>query len=87
MDEVPIPGVGDNKDSFKLFQALYDAPAYVRRAREVEGAYERLLQRCRKQRDDWLPMVKLRLGVVKARAGEWAALGPCLADGDQLRRL
>ena len=37
MDEVLIPSVDDNKDAFKLFQAMYDAPAYVRRARATVG--------------------------------------------------
>ena len=87
MDEVLIPGVDDNKDAFKLFQALYDAPAYVRRARATEAAYDHVLTRCRRQRNEWLLMVRLRLGTVKALAGEWTALLPCLADERQLAQL
>ena len=87
MDEVSIPGVENSRDAFKTFQAMYDAPAYVRRARGVEAAYDGLIERCRRQRDEWLAMVRLRLGVLRAMAGEWPALLPCLADEEQLRRL
>jgi hypothetical protein len=87
VDEVPILGVQETKDAFKTFQAMYGAPAYVRRAREVEAALERLLQRCRTQRDEWLPMVRLRLGILKALAGAWPALAPLLADEKQLGQL
>jgi hypothetical protein len=83
VDEVPIPSVEDAKNSFKIFQSIYDAPAYVRRAREVEGAYEHLLARCRRQREEWLPMVKLRLGTLRALAGGWQPLIPLLADPGQ----
>lgn len=86
MDEVPIPGV-DDRDAFKTFVGIYGGPAYVRRAREVEGALEHVLARCRKQRDDWLPMVRLRLGVLKAMAGDLFALAPLLADEEQLGHL
>jgi hypothetical protein len=87
VDEVLIPSVDDYKNAYKLFQALYDAPAYVRRARATEAAYELLLTRCRRQRDEWLLIVRLRLGTLKALAGEWAALLPCLADEQQLASL
>src|SRR5262245_16421341 len=87
VDEVLIPSVDDSKNAFKLFQALYDAPAYVRRARTTEAAYEYLLARCRRQRDEWLLMVRLRLGTLKARAGEWSVLLPFLVDEGQLAQL
>ena len=86
MDEVPIPGV-DDRDAFKTFVSIYGGPAYIRRAREVEGALEHVLARCRKQRDDWLTMVRLRLGVLKALAGDWPPLAPLLADEEQLGHL
>jgi len=87
VDEVLIPGFENSKDAFKLFQALYDAPAYVRRARETEAAYDRLLERCLRQRTEWLMMVRIRLGTLRALAGEWVAVLPCLADEEQLRQL
>ena len=87
MDDVPIPSIEDCKNAWKTFQAMYDAPAYVRRERAVEAAYDGLLERCRRQREEWLPMVRLRLGTVKALAGDWPALLPCLADPSQLGQL
>lgn len=86
MDEVPIPSV-DDRDAFKTFVGIYGGPAYIRRAREVEAALEHVLARCRKQRDDWLAMVRLRLGMLKALAGDWAPLAPLLANEEQLRHL
>ncbi len=64
MDEVSIPSREDSQNAFKEMLALYDAPAFVRRAREVEAAFEQLLQRCHKQRDEWLLMVRLNLGTL-----------------------
>jgi hypothetical protein len=87
VDEVLIPSVENSKDAFKLFQALYDAPAYVRRARDTEAAYDRLLERCRRQRNEWLAMVRIRLGTLRALAGEWVAVLRCLADEDHLHQL
>jgi hypothetical protein len=40
---------------------LFDAPAFARRGREVEGLLERLQARCRAERDQMLDMVRLRL--------------------------
>jgi hypothetical protein len=81
MDEVPILGYGDERRVVKLFLSQYDAPAYVRRARRVEDAWEQVLQRCRARRDEWLLLVRLRLGRLHALAGDWEALSPLL-DGE-----
>src|SRR5436309_1877302 len=67
--------------------AQYDAPAYVRRARSVEAAYDDLIARCRKQRAEWLLGVRLHLGALRAGARSWAALRPLLADDGQVRVL
>src|SRR3954469_9896209 len=81
-----MPGVGGEKNDYALLMASFDAPAYVRRARGVEEALERLLARCRGQRDEWLLMVKIRLATLHALAGDWSALRPHLS-GDDLNRL
>lgn len=86
MDEEALPA-GDEGRQERLFLAQYDAPAYVRRGREVEGAYELLLARCRQQRDDWLKMARTRLGILFALAGDWETLLPLLADEGQLHLL
>src|SRR5262249_27420276 len=84
MNDVPILSRGDAIDLFKQVQAYFDAPAYVRRAREVEGALADLLLRCGRPRDEGLPMARLRLGVLHRLAGEWEALLPLLANEEQL---
>jgi hypothetical protein len=83
VDDIPILGRDDPQNLLNEFAAQYDAPAYVRRARNVQQSYEALLARCRKQRDEWLGMVRTRLGLLHALAGDWLALRSWLAD-DQL---
>jgi hypothetical protein len=90
VDDVPILGRGDEHNLLKQFEAQYGAPAYIRRAREVEAAWEGVLHRCRLQREEWLLMVRVRLGLLRGLAGDWPALLPLLADEEQvgvLRRL
>src|SRR5262249_44406993 len=76
----------DENATFKTVIGQYDGPAFARRARHVEGAYTILLDTCREQREKLLKMVKIRLGLLYAMAGEWTALRP-LCDDDQLRIL
>jgi hypothetical protein len=90
MDEVPILSRDDGSHEFKEFASHYDAPAYVRRAREVQGAWEQLLAHGRRQRDEWLQMARIRLGTLQALAGSWEHLLPFLIHPGQidvLRRL
>jgi hypothetical protein len=84
VDEVTIPSRDDSQNAYKEFIAIYGAPAFVRRAREVEDALAQLLQRCRRQRDEWLLMVRLNLGILRGMAGEWSALRPVVASDDDL---
>jgi hypothetical protein len=87
MDEVTILGRDDGSHEYKKFLSIFDAPAYVRRARAVQGALEQLLDHCRQRRAEWLKMVRLRIGMLHALAGEWDNLRPFLADDDQLHIL
>ncbi len=84
MDDLPIISYRGEDAIFRQFLAQYDAPAYVRRALRVEEHYERLIARCRRQREDWLTNVRTQLGLLRARAGEWIALLPWLEDESQL---
>jgi hypothetical protein len=84
MEEVPILGRDDGSHEFKKFLSMFDAPAYIRRARTVQGAFEQLLDHCRQRRAEWLKMVRLRIGMLHALAGDWDNLRPFLADDDQL---
>jgi hypothetical protein len=89
VDDLPIVGRNDG-GLMNRFLAQYDAPAYVRRARRVQDAFEELLGRCNRQREEWLRMVRIRLGLLKARAGDWSRLAPWLAEDaetETLRRL
>ncbi len=83
MNEPLLTG-GDDSRELRELLAQYDAPAYVRRARQVEGALEQLAERCRRQREEWLGLTRTRLGQVAALAGGWDALRPLLADDAQL---
>jgi hypothetical protein len=87
VDDVPIRGHNSDRRVFEQFLAHYDAPAYVRRARQVQEAFDRLVGRCRHQREEWLPLVRVRLGMLQALAGDWDRLRPWLADDDQLEVL
>jgi hypothetical protein len=90
VDEIPILSREDGSHTVKQFMAQYDAPAYVRRARRVDVEWEVLLARCRRQRDEWLPLVRVRLATLQALAGDWGRLAPLLADAghaEELRRL
>jgi hypothetical protein len=78
---------GDDGRELRELMAQFDAPAYVRRARAVEGAYDQLLARCRRHRSETISMVRVRLGHVVALAGRWEVLAPLLADDAGLQAL
>jgi hypothetical protein len=87
VDEILIFGRDDGGNLVKRFMAQYDAPAFARRARQVQEAFDHLLSRCRRQRDDWLGMVRMRLGTLAALAGDWDRLRPWLADVEHVGAL
>ncbi len=83
VDELGI--VGREEDSiFKQFLAGYDVPAYIRRGRQTEAAWEDLLSRCQRQREEWLVLVRQRLGTLQVMAGDLARLAPWLKDETQV---
>jgi hypothetical protein len=86
MEDIPILSREDPRNVVQLFTAHYDAPAYVRRARRVQDAFDELIARCRQRREEWLELVRLRLGTLKARAGKWSRLRFLLGH-DQLSAL
>jgi len=79
VSDIPILANDDESHTLKRFMAQYDVPAYVRRERQVQEAFEELLQHCRRQREKWLVMVRLRLGCLQGLAGNWDRLLPFLA--------
>jgi hypothetical protein len=87
VSDIPIPSRDEGRQAFNEVLAHYDGPAYVRRARRVQAAYDDLLDECRRRRDEWLGMVRVRLGTLRALASGWHALEPHLAGGEQARLL
>jgi hypothetical protein len=60
----------DDRNLLMQFVAQYEAPAYVRRARSVELAYESIVERCRQQRREWLAGVRLHLKWLETGTGD-----------------
>jgi hypothetical protein len=50
--------------------AQYEAPAYVRRARQVELSHDAIIEHCRRQRTEWLAGVRLHLKALDVAASE-----------------
>jgi hypothetical protein len=67
--------------------AQFDAPAFVRRACRVEEAWQSILARCRRQRDEWLKLPRMRLATLRALAGDWTAVAEALAVPSQVHEL
>jgi hypothetical protein len=87
MDETPPADITTEGRDFLRIAGMFDAPAYIRRARGMDQALAHLLAGCRRQRQEWLAMPRLRLGTLYALAGEWEALTPLLASSDDVAAL
>jgi hypothetical protein len=72
VDEVPILSGSSEDRLFKQFVARYDVPAYVRRARRVQDAFNDLVARCRHERDKRLEIVRMHARAVFALVNEEA---------------
>jgi hypothetical protein len=81
-----LPIFASNRESGALgdFMALYGAPAYVRRALRMQGAWDTLVEHWGRRRHEELAMPRMLLAVLQALAGSWTALRPWLADDEQL---
>src|SRR5262245_32056403 len=63
----------------------HGGPAFLRRARRVEQAWDALLAACRSQRAEMLRVVSTRLALLHAAvAGDWQTLAPFVDDADQV---
>jgi hypothetical protein len=76
-------GQSDERKIFQQFLGQYGGPAFVRRARDVQLAFESLVEACRCQREEWLAHVRLPLGTLVALAGSWSALLPILENSER----
>jgi hypothetical protein len=87
MEEEIILSRDETNETFKKFLSRFDAPAYIRRARCVQAALEQLHDYCRRQRAEWSKMVRLRIAMLHALAGDWSNLRPFVTDDEQLDTL
>jgi hypothetical protein len=87
MSHGPMPGRDEHDRFFDQVVSQYDVPAFVRRGRRVQEAYQDLLEQCRAQRAEWLPMPALRLGQLAALATNLDLLVPLLSNADQVNVL
>jgi len=87
MDDVPVSARDEAGQLLDRLLGRYDVPAYIRRAQRVQAAFDQLVQRCQHRRDEWLTMVRTRLGQVYALAGDWEQLRSLLAEPEQVRAL
>jgi hypothetical protein len=78
---------GEDRKIFQQFLGAYDGPAFIRRAREVQFAFDTLVEACLRQREEWLPFVRLALGTLFALAGSLKALEGFLNNRQQLETL
>jgi hypothetical protein len=88
MDDIVIPSSrGDPQ--FHYVVAQFGGPSFMRRAQHAEHALGQLLHRLEATRQDWMCMVRLRLGQLHALAGDWERLGRFIAPQTvtELRRL
>ena len=87
MDEAPILGSQREQKIFNHVVAAHGAPAFIRRAQNVQAAWDLVVDRCRRQRDKWLGLVRTRLATLQALAGEWSALAPLVTGASDLEVL
>jgi hypothetical protein len=84
MDPVSVPGRDDDQRIIGEMIGRYDAPSFIRRAKRVENTYQLMISDLERRRSEMLAFVRLRLGQVRALAGDWDRLTELLTDRDDL---
>ncbi|MGE5192140.1 MAG: hypothetical protein ACM3U2_06515 [Deltaproteobacteria bacterium] len=81
-----MPG---NKDPFSDDDMLlaFDSPAFIRRAMQVEAAWDALVAVCRRERERLLEMPRMRLARFLALSRSWPAAGSALCRAEDLAYL
>jgi hypothetical protein len=85
-DALPLAN-DDDRRVFQQMLGLFDVPAFVQRARQVEEAWEQVLGRCRQQRDKWLEIPRIRLATLVALGGDWSVVAGFLRDRQDIGAL
>jgi hypothetical protein len=83
----PAPRPDDEQYFFNQVLGLYDAPAFIRRIKRLEDAERILHEQMTAKRAELGSMVRLRIGQLRALAGDWTSLRPLLADDETLAAL
>lgn len=73
------PGAEDTH-MLQQFLSMGGAPAFVLRSKRAEMEWDLIIRQCQRQRNDWLNMVKLRLGTLRELAGNWDILREYVAE-------
>src|SRR5207247_5802896 len=87
MNQPAGAGWQDEKQVLQKMTSYFDAPAFIRRVKRVEDAYQSLLDHLVQKRDEKVEFVRLRVGQLAALAGDWNALRPLVAGRDDLALL
>lgn len=83
MDFVPLGTDADSRQMNEL-ASLFDAPAYIRRARNVHARFSQFLHSCAQKREELIQIPRLRVGTLHALAGSFVALSPWLACSEEV---
>src|SRR4051794_4438413 len=85
-----MAGTGGDQRAFWQVLAQFDGPAFLRRARIVEEAWQMVLRQCLEKRTLWLEFPRLRLATLVSLAGDRASLAQIVGgyrDADRLLEL
>jgi len=80
----------DEQQLARMLLGLYGGPAFMRRTRNIEDAERMLADHLQRKRAELLTMVRLRVGKLRALAGDWQAIEPLVTSPgvlDSLREL
>lgn len=77
-EDAQITAQGEDRKLVQQFLAQGGTPAFAARSQQTQQAWDKVLRKCQQQRDEWLTIVRIRLGTLQALCGEWSALSPWL---------
>jgi hypothetical protein len=76
---------GSRGEFLKMLMEQGEEPSFLRRAREVQDAWDGLLKRCQSRHDETLRLPRMHLGNLSRQVnGDWSRLAAYLADENQV---